>query len=60
MEGITADQIPGYSRKKWAMQPNPQEEAVERWIDALQVMQPTGLTMQADLNMKSTSLLPLS
>ena len=37
MEGITADQLPGNSRKSWSIQPNQQEEAVERWIDAFQV-----------------------
>ena len=38
MEGITADQLPGYVKKNWIMPPKGQEEAVERWIDAFQVL----------------------
>jgi hypothetical protein len=38
MEGATADQLPGAVAKQWVMQPSKEEESVQRWIDAFQVM----------------------
>lgn len=37
LEGARADQLPGAQPKQWIIPPSKEEEAVQRWIDALQV-----------------------
>ena len=37
LEGASADLLPGAQPKQWIIAPSKEEEAVQRWLDALQV-----------------------